>query len=199
MASYFRFLGYLFYRVRAGDEELIVNIPEIKGLPKTITVTSDEFEDDKPMLRICGGKGWRGGKEMSPSLKFSIEGSENVSSLVIVCEDIDAPMSRPITHLVAYNIDPSYSLELNELIESRETEGNFKLGTGIFGAVSYRGPGPVPGHGDHRYVFQVMGINETATKQLLQLTERPNKQKIVELIQHNTICYGTLTGTYRVD
>ncbi|KAK6455342.1 phosphatidylethanolamine-binding protein [Scheffersomyces xylosifermentans] len=194
-----RFLGRLLYNFRGRDEQLLTNQLNVKENPQTITITSPLFEDNGYMPIETAGKGV--GDDKSPSLSIKVEPNAEITSLVLILQDIDAPVPFAITHMLVYDIAPApeITFELGELAVTEDHPDKFKLGFDTFKYVGYMGPRPVPGHGDHRYVFQVFGINETATTALRNFEGRPNTANVIAAIKGNVKAHGVLTGLYKRD
>lgn len=163
-------------------------------------MTSSLFADDGYMPLETAGLGV--GDNKSPPLKIALSTHlDEIKSLVLICQDIDVPIPFPITHFLAYGIAPGEVVEfgLDDLSETNNGSEKCSLGTCSLGKVGWIGPRPVPGHGDHRYVFQVFGLNEAASQAISDSTTRLNTDQIVEIIQGNVVAFGALTGKYRRD
>ncbi|EGW35820.1 uncharacterized protein SPAPADRAFT_59025 [Spathaspora passalidarum NRRL Y-27907] len=193
-----RWIGYLLYNFRGRDHGLAVRLLNLEDQNPEIELTSAVFNDNDYMPLSSAGTGV--GDNLSPELKIVLpSGDSATGSLVLVCQDLDAPLPNPITHLFAYDI-PTNKTEFKQgdLNETDTPEG-FKFGSGAFGRVGYIGPRPIPCHGDHRYIFQVFAINEKATKEFRELDTRPDLSRAIEIMKDNVISYGKLTGLYKRD
>jgi hypothetical protein len=191
--------------VRAGERKTAWHHPAVSSAdktPVTLVVTSPAFADGTPISQRHAGTGV--GDNISPALSWDGVPDGTVE-LVLVIEDPDVPMPRPIVHGLATGIDP----ELTELAEGAlnvggsagaravgddEPQRSVRIGVGAFKRRGYAGPRPIPGHGAHRYVFQLFaldapsGLDETAT-----LTQT------LRAIRGHVIARGRLTGTYQRD
>jgi phosphatidylethanolamine-binding protein (PEBP) family uncharacterized protein len=65
--------------------------------------------------------------------------------------------------------------------------------TGLNSLLQHRwlAPDPPPGHGAHRYVFQVFALGPGE-----ELSQSPGRHEVEEAISSRTICAGWLIGTY---
>jgi Raf kinase inhibitor-like YbhB/YbcL family protein len=128
-----------------------------------MTLRSNAFDDGAPILQRHAGTGV--GNDISPHLEWT--GAPTATAeLVLVMEDPDVPLPRPIVHCLVTGIDP----QANEIPEGALTLGSgqnfteqpFVIGRGTMRRRGYAGPRPIPGHGPHRYVFQMFAL-DTAT------------------------------------
>lgn len=77
-----RYFGYLLYNFRAGDSELVINLPGIRELPKSIDLSSNEFNGGGYLPTECARHGI--GDNRCPSLKFIIiETKPEIKSLIL--------------------------------------------------------------------------------------------------------------------
>lgn len=143
------------------------------------------------------------GANESPPLSWS-EVPKGAKSLVLICDDPDAPAMDEWNHWVAYDIPPVLSgLEQGVLplatesvysdaeLESVEFhQGPNSWGDGSFG---WKGPDPPKGSGMHRYVFRIF-----AMKSMLELEpDSASKDEVVFAMKKlGVLGFGTLIGTY---
>ena len=102
-------LGGLLSGVRAGAHRS----PLAGGAfdaPESVTVTSPAFTDGGAMPRSGAGKGV--GDNISPPLRWDGQPPET-QQLVLVIDDIDVPLPRPLLHTVAV-IEPGSTVSLPE-------------------------------------------------------------------------------------
>ena len=95
-------LGRLLRSVRAGDRHLLQNDPRLDARP-VFGLSSPDFGDGGGMPRRCAGAGV--GDNVSPAIHWSGVPPAAVE-LGLVVQDPDAPLLRPVTHLIAFGIDP---------------------------------------------------------------------------------------------
>lgn len=141
---------------------------------------SDAFAagDNIPVQYTCDGD------NISPPLVF--EGvPENTVSLVLICDDPDAPSKPNFTHWVLFNLSPQvFSL----------AEGN--AGGGIegrndFGENGYGGPCPPQGP-SHHYRFRLYALSDA-----LPLMPGASKAEVLEKINGNVLAKAELVALYR--
>lgn len=111
---------------------------EEKEMAKSLTVKSAFENGGKiPAKYTCDGE------DISPPLY--IEGlREDVKSLVIICEDPDAPMGV-FTHWIAWNVEPTSEIPENVPKTKFVDEPKMVQGRNDFGKVGYNGPCPPSG------------------------------------------------------
>jgi len=109
--------------------------------------------------------------------------------LVIVVEDPDAPLPRPVVHAIIHGL----SARAEGLDEAEVNAPGFTgFGRNSLGARNYRGPRPILGHGPHRYVFQLFAL-----QQPLRLAGPPTKKALrAALSGGGVLARGELVGTY---
>ena len=151
--------------------------------PATITVTSQAFDDGGAIPVRHAGHGV--GDNVSPALRWSGVPA-GTAALVIVLEDDDVPLPRPLWHtaaVVAPNLDHLADGALQE-----GAEGIFFLKTPL--GRRYSGPRPIPGHGVHHYRFHILALNQP----LDPATTRA--RHLVHDIRNKVTARGMLTGTF---
>ena len=133
-------LGRLLRAVRPGDRRLVWNDPRLDA-PVTLHLASPAFADGGSMPPRSAGAGV--GDNTSPALDWTGVPAE-AAELALILQDPDAPLPRPVTHLIAYGIDPSDRGAAEGALEAGR-ESSIRLGRGSFGRVGYQGPRPVAG------------------------------------------------------
>jgi Raf kinase inhibitor-like YbhB/YbcL family protein len=142
------------------------------------SVTSPAFEHGGEVpVRNTGD-----GEDLSPQLVW--QGlPEGTRSLALIVHDPDAP-SGDFVHWVAWGIDAGAEM----LAEGASTPGEGENG---FGDRGYRGPLPPPGHGDHRYFFQLHALDTEP-----ELDPGANRDELEHAIEGHVIATAELVGRY---
>ncbi|MGV9662970.1 YbhB/YbcL family Raf kinase inhibitor-like protein [Nocardia niigatensis] len=151
-------IGRLLRNRRAAPEDLAWSRPNLAA-GKVFEVTSADFEHET-FLDIRHAMKRVGGQDLSPALAWSGVPADT-AQLLLVVEDQDAPFGGPFVHALAL-LDPAIS----ELPSGALASGAAIEGVGVLRSSwgrGYLGPGPVPGHGPHRYVFQLFALTEPVT------------------------------------
>jgi phosphatidylethanolamine-binding protein (PEBP) family uncharacterized protein len=185
-----RVLGVLLRGRSAGEAKLAWNHPVVSSAPINMTLTSDWFEDGGLMPDRAAGPGV--GANRSPPLKWSAPPA-GTRELALIVEDPDAPLPRPLVHLVLFGLAPELrGLAPGDL--NGPVPGGGSYGRGTFGRAGYLGPRPLPGHGPHRYVFLLLALDWPSG--------RPREQELAAWMEANSsrvIGRAKLTGVYQQD
>jgi hypothetical protein len=108
-----------------------------------MTIRSSAFSENEsiPKKYSCDGE------NVSPPLELK-ELPRNTESLVLICDDPDAP-GKTFLHWLAYDIEPTGSIAEEQSVG---TEGRNDFGKNGYG-------GPCPPGGTHRYYFRVYALD----------------------------------------
>jgi Raf kinase inhibitor-like YbhB/YbcL family protein len=129
------------------------------------------------------------GVDVSPALAWR-ETPEGTRSFAVICHDPDAPLVSPqgtygFVHWVLYNI-PASATGL------AEGTTDFTSGMNDFGKQAYGGPMPPKGHGQHRYYFWVLALDEE-----LELKPGLTLWQLLESIEPHVLGMNRLVGVYQ--
>jgi len=175
-----RSAGEVLRKSRAGNEKL-ASVKLGRGRPATIRVASDWFDNGSMLPVRCTVDG----EGEAPPLRWSGLPSE-AKSLVLVCEDPDAPTPEPFVHWLVYDIQPGLeALDMSALARVRQGE-NSKLRTGFTPAA------PPPGHGLHHYHFQLFALDMP-----VNLEEGAGRSKLFGAMQGRVVAWGEVVGMYQ--
>ena len=178
-------IGKVLRPFHAGDKHLVANEPESASLPETIGLTSTAFADGAAMPARHAAEGV--GDNVSPPLAIENVPAEAVQ-LVLIVQDPDAPMPKPLVHLVAILPPDVTSIGEGQLEEGKG--GAIRLGKGSMGKVGYAGPWPPPGHGPHRYVFQLFALNKRLPDDAEDL------KSVMQAMKGAVLARGQIIGTF---
>ena len=152
-----------------------------------IDVTSGSFNGILPRRFSADGDG------RLPALAWSGL-PPGTQSLVVVVQDADVPAPRPLTHLILYGIDPGI-LELMEGEVPRRQRGlssrGYACGRNGLGQTGWLPPSPPPGHGPHRYAFQVFALDSRP-----QFRVPPGRGALMRALDGHVLAFGQVIGTY---
>jgi phosphatidylethanolamine-binding protein (PEBP) family uncharacterized protein len=176
-------IGSLLRPVRAGSDRSPLARPEFSA-PHTLTVTSPAFDHHGPIPQRHAGRGV--GDNISPELCWTAT-PPGTATVVLLLDDIDVPLPKPLTHSVAL-LDPN-STGLAEGVFTTGSPGVRIVPTAL-GKTGYSGPRPIPGHGIHRYRFHVLALDRS-------LTDTGSVRNVLAAASGHVLARGTLTGTYR--
>jgi Raf kinase inhibitor-like YbhB/YbcL family protein len=179
------FVGRSLTRVRSGFDRIVALRAGVALAPTSIVVTSAAFRegDALPARFTADGPG------ISPPLAWR-DIPEAARALAIVIEDADSPSPMPLVHGIAVRLPPrDGALDEGDL---RETGAPVVVGRNSFFSAAWLPPDPPPGHGDHRYVFQVFAVDRE-----LELGAHHGRSALVDALAGHTLARGLLVGTYR--
>jgi len=180
------FVGHALQGRRAGLENLLSNKVPLSGAVFKLEVSSPAFapEGALPVRFTADGDG------VAPPLHWgSIP--EAAASLVLIVEDADSPTTEPLVHAIAVDLDPQrVGIAEGELNES-DDEAPIKLGRNSYLQKTWLPPDPPPGHGVHRYAFQLFALTEGKP-----FSDAPGRKELGEAIRGRAIAAGHLIGTY---
>ncbi len=154
---------------------------------RTITLRSAAFDDHgtMPARYTADGAG------LSPPLHWSGV-PPGTASLALLVEDVDAPFPQPLVHLLLHAMAPI----LNGLTESAVPKQMahsrmFTAGRNSFGRRGWLPPSPIPGHGPHRYVFQLLALSEPFAPKRVA-----GRGALRTMIRRSLLGHGRLVGLY---
>ena len=131
-----------------------------------------------------------------PSLGWPAASPET-KEFLLVSEDPDAPLPSPIIHGIYYGIPGSTTAVTNADFEARDGEdrlkGGFRYGKNRRGNV-YIPPRPLLGHGEHRYFFTLVALNQAIDTS--KLSSLPTIEEIAKAIDGNVVGWGEWIGVY---
>jgi phosphatidylethanolamine-binding protein (PEBP) family uncharacterized protein len=143
------------------------------------------------------------GEGTSPPLAWrNIHGLASV--VVLMVEDADSPTPRPLVHAIAVNLERAQgvlahgSLVEGALLAPDDAAGErsapadeFEIGLNSFLKPGWLPPDPPPGHGEHRYAFQLFALREGPA-----FSHVPGRQELFDAIMERAVAAGCLIGTY---
>jgi Raf kinase inhibitor-like YbhB/YbcL family protein len=151
----------------------------VTKLPR-FELSSPEFRDGEllPTRSTVDGDG------TPPPLVWTSPDPEP-ASFVLICEDPDAPRATPFVHWIVYGIPGcSYSIDANL--------NDFEQGLNDRNEIGYAPAAPPPGHGLHRYVFQLFALDTE-----LSLPARRDYDRILSALSGHVQAWGQLVGLYK--
>jgi hypothetical protein len=163
---------------------LVVALVLPAGSVPAFELTSAAFADgaDISKRHTCDGN------DVSPPLAWS-DPPQGTKSLVLLCEDPDAP-SGTWTHWLVYGMAPD-TRSLPEGVKRDPTlPGGARQGRNDFHRVGYGGPCPPPGS-THRYVFRLAALDVSP-----DVPAGASKLALRREIEGHVLGEARLTGRY---
>jgi len=176
-----RAVGHTLQNIRAGASTLTSH-GLVGSMPPRISVSSAfPWGGTLPIASTADGAG------VPPPLTWSRIPSAT-RSIVVLCEDPDAPFPEPFVHWIVYDIPPTATCLDEEAAAACKQGKNSKLSTGFTPAA------PPPGHGVHHYHFQVFALDVPTDWE-----EGLGRRAIVERMRDHVLEWGEIVGTYARD
>jgi Raf kinase inhibitor-like YbhB/YbcL family protein len=116
----------------------------------------------------------------------------NTASIAMIVEDADSPTPQPLVHAIVVNMGVD-DAELEEgALNSPDHEGlKLQVGRNSFLSQSWLPPDPPPGHGMHRYLFQVFALHSGTA-----FSRVPGRHELFDAVKARAIAGGYIIGTY---
>jgi Raf kinase inhibitor-like YbhB/YbcL family protein len=179
------FVGHALRDQRAGLDQIVFNRVPLRAGHGTITVTSGDFVDHGPLPVACTADG----QGSSPTLYWSGLPAE-ATSVALIVEDADSPTPHPLVHAIAVGLPAADgALQGGALDDDKDAPAT--LGRNSYLQHGWLPPDPPPGHGKHRYAFQVFALGGAEP-----LAETPGREALTALLEARAIASGMIVGTY---
>jgi phosphatidylethanolamine-binding protein (PEBP) family uncharacterized protein len=179
-------IGQALRNTRAGFEKTVIaRLVEMSSLVP-IEVSSPAFQDqhDLPVLYTTDGAG------LSPPLEWRGV-PPHATFLALIVEDADSPTPHPLVHAIVVNIPIAEGLLREGALSSPHHRGiGLPTGPNSYLSHAWLPPDPPPGHGAHRYVFQLFAFRGTPFK------EPPGREELVHCLKENGVGAAFMIGTY---
>ena len=169
-------------------DETVYCSKDFLSVPETITLSSTAFENETTLPSLYTEDGMK----ISPPLRWRNIPPE-AKSLALLIEDPDAPLPSSVTHALVFDMPP----QEGELVTSALPSpgdigmGTWRLGKNSFNKPQYLPPDPPPGHGPHKYVFQLYALDY-----MTGMDEDNTREDLVEAMKDHVIAKGCLIGIY---
>ncbi len=184
--------------VRAGLDQTVFHAVDLRQGMAALKLTSLAFADHAPIPE----KYTADGPGISPPLAWSGVPSA-ATELLLIVEDADSPTPQPLVHAIA--VLPTEGAADGALAEgSMSALGDetpiVRMGLNSLLREQWLAPDPPPGHGVHRYVFQVFALAVRDTDGLDDgddaLPQSPGREAARSAIQRRGLASGCLIGTH---
>lgn len=180
-------IGHVLHDQRAGLDKLAFNKVALRSGMAAITVSSLAFQDHAPLpvLYTADGAG------TSPSLQWTGLPPQAQSAVLIV-EDADAPTPQPLVHAIVVGLPAGDGALREGALDEREGHApELQCGLNSFLQAQWLPPDPPPGHGVHRYAFQLFALATVP-----EWSAKPGREEVLEILQAHALASGCLIGTY---
>jgi Raf kinase inhibitor-like YbhB/YbcL family protein len=180
-------LGHALRGRRAGLDGLAFNMSGLRSGMSAITVNSLAFADHAPIpVRYTAD-----GEGLSPPLQWHGVPA-GAASVVLMVEDADAPTPRPLVHAIVVDL-PGADGALGEgALKSPGHDGEqVHEGRNSYLMAGWLPPDPPPGHGVHRYAFQLFALAPGPA-----FGSTPGRDDVMQAVRERALASGCLIGTY---
>ena len=180
-------IGHAMRDMRAGLDNIAFNQSGLRAGMAAIEVGSLAFADHAPIPERYTADG----EGVSPPLHWRGI-PENTGSLLLIVEDADAPTPRPLVHAILVDLPPGDGALAEGAIQSPDHEGqHLHEGRNSYLLSGWLPPDPPPGHGVHRYAFQVFALAAGEG-----FGNTPGREAVMEAVHERALASGCLIGTY---
>ncbi len=180
-------VGHALRNQRAGLDHLAIQKVGLRAGMGAIEVRSLAFADHAPIPPNYTADG----EGLSPPLQWSGVPS-GAASLVLIVEDADSPTPQPLVHAIAVDLPAEDgALAQGALASPDHTGVGLHTGKNSLLRAAWLPPDPPPGHGVHRYVFQLFALNASPA-----FGESPGREAVLDALRETAIASGQLIGTY---
>ncbi|MGJ7534273.1 MULTISPECIES: YbhB/YbcL family Raf kinase inhibitor-like protein [unclassified Variovorax] len=180
-------IGQALQGVRAGLDNIVFNTLGMREGMASIALTSVAFADHAPLPR----RHTADGEGVSPPLQWTGLPA-GAASLLLIVEDADSPTPNPLVHAIVVNLAADSGALAEAAIPSQGNEGvGLHVGRNSTLQAAWLPPDPPPGHGVHRYAFQLFALGSVP-----ELSETPGRDEIVDALREHAIASGLLIGTH---
>lgn len=187
-------IGHALQGQRAGLEKILFNRRDLRSGTAKLEISSLAFADygQIPARFTADGEG------LSPPLSWRGV-PPAATTLVLIVEGADSPTPEPLVHAIAVNIDPARDGicegELSEGDSGEDGGGSaLHLGRNSYLRQTWMPPDPPPGHGKHRYAFELFALTTGAG-----FSDAPGREEVATAVRERGIASGCLIGIYERD
>ncbi len=180
-------IGHALREQRAGLDKTAFQAVDLRQGMAAITVRSLAFADHAPIPERYTADG----AGLSPPLQWTGV-PDSASSLVLIVEDADAPTPQPLVHAIVVDLEAADGSLAEGALPSKGNDGvGLQIGRNSFLQAGWLPPDPPPGHGTHRYAFQVFALEAGAS-----FDGSPGRDAVLEAVRERGLASGCLIGTY---
>lgn len=178
-------IGHALSGVRAGLDEIAFNTLGLREGMASITVTSLAFADHAPLPARYTADG----EGLSPPLQWA-DVPPGAVSLVLMVEDADSPTPNPLVHAIAVGLPTGDGALPEAALAGDADETGIHIGRNSYLQAAWLPPDPPPGHGVHRYAFQLFALNAAP-----EFSSTPGRDEVMDMLRAHAIASGLLIGT----
>jgi len=180
-------IGHVLREQRAGLDQIAFNLTPLRGGTAAIDVRSLAFVDHAPIPARYTADG----EGLSPPLQWGGIPAA-ASSVLLIVEDADSPTPHPLVHAIVVGLPAADgSLAEGALASPDHAGSGLQTGRNSLLQAGWLPPDPPPGHGVHRYAFQVFALGPGAS-----FDGSPGRDAVLAALQEHALASGCLIGSY---
>jgi hypothetical protein len=180
-------VGHALRGQRAGLDKIAFQAVDLRAGMASLIVSSLAFADHAPIPARYTADG----AGVSPPLQWRGVPAD-AASLALIVEDADAPTPQPLVHAIVVDLEAADGALAEAARPSNENEGSgVRVGRNSYLQTAWLPPDPPPGHGVHRYAFQLFALTAGAA-----FDGTPGRDAVLEAIKEHGLASGCLIGTY---
>ena len=184
-------IGHALINQRAGMESVVYNKLHAQRVVTRLDVRSRAFVFNArlPPQYTADGEG------ISPPLAWDdIPG--DADSIALIVEDADSPTPHPLVHAIAVGLAPADAALQTGALDGgddapADAPDDTQLGRNSYLQHGWLPPDPPPGHGKHRYAFQVFALGGDEP-----VPDAPGRDALIAVLEARAIASGMIIGTY---
>ena len=180
-------VGEALKTARPGLGALTFNDDALEDVDVEILLTSPAFAAGGaiPLKYTADGEG------ISPPLEWTGV-PDGIATVLLLIEDADSPTPEPMVHAIVFNLPGAGNgLDEGALPSEGHQARGVSMGRNSLLKTQYLPPDPPPGHGIHRYAFQIFAL---ATRPAFSTP--PGRSEVRDALREYAVAKGVLLGTY---
>ncbi len=183
-------IGHALSDVRAGLDAIAFNQLDLREGAGAIHISSLAFADHMPLPARYTADG----EGVSPPLQWW-DVPPAAKALVLLVEDADSPTPHPLVHAIVVGLPAADGALAERALASSDHEGSgLQTGLNSYLQAAWLPPDPPPGHGVHRYAFQLFALDAA-----FEFTGTPGRDEVLGALADHAIASGLLIGTCERD
>ena len=173
---------------RAGLEKIVFHKAGLRAGMGTIDLRSLAFVDHGPLPPRYTADA----EALSPPLQWTGVPA-GAGSVALIVEDADAPTPQPLVHAIVVDLPPGDGSLPEGALRSPDHPAAepVQAGRNSYLQAAWLPPDPPPGHGEHRYAFQVFALAPGPA-----FSGKPGRDELLAAVQQHGLASGCLIGTY---
>ena len=182
-------IGHALHGVRAGLDAIVFNTLGLREGMAAIALTSLAFADHAPLPARYTADAPEG-EGLSPPLQWTGVPA-GAACTVLLVEDADSPTPQPLVHAIVVGLPTGDGALAEAALPSADHPGaGLRVGRNSYLQAAWLPPDPPPGHGLHRYAFQLYALAA-----LPEFSETPGRDEVIDALRAHAIASGLLIGT----